>query len=650
MKTLIKVRRTDRFRALLTDTLPFETPLCFPARLIYEIVKQHTLGATKFLDVAAGICYPKKAQKSSGTTPYKYKVRKSIGDFRRLWLLHPSAQVALTELYESYAPLIIHYCSRSRSSIRAPNKVAGSYFEKGNFENIHKYRSGAVALEPHDFGSRHAPSYFSYRGFDRLYKFFDSDEFIQHERRFPVLMKLDVTKCFDSIYTHSISWALKSKRHAKLYKHLDTTFGDAFDSTIRWGNANETNGIPIGPEASRVFAEIILQEVDARAVTKLRKENLLEHIVIRRYVDDIFIFALNESSAEIACGIYSDCLLEFNLHVNAAKKECSRRPFSTDRSRLAALVIEKATSFLDEFLSLEGDQIFPRPTRRSIRIKRLLQSVKHDCAECGIGYDGVSSMLISMMNERIKQLVEIDPSTLSADSIDTYEVVLCALLETSFFFYSAAPAVSASYKLAMSVLLAVRFSKQFRKSGSQALYHLIYSRCQEFLQLESVLGRSPHSAELVNLEAINILLAMRELPAQYCLPENLVARLFLDSNEPSYFSLSSCLHFVRSNLAYVHSKSRVLSLIRESLSDLTDVDVNAEKAYLFLEMLGCPEFSIDEKARWMSNVAATLQLAKPSRKEVKEGVEAIWGPEGALHWESVDLLTALEKKELKRAY
>lgn len=82
-------------------------------------------------------------------------------------------------------------------------------------------------------------------------------------------MTLDVSKCFDSIYTHGLSWAVKDKAFTKTHVDVSTTFAQAFDQVIRHGNHNETNGIPIGPEASRIFAEILFQEIDRRAIGAL---------------------------------------------------------------------------------------------------------------------------------------------------------------------------------------------------------------------------------------------------------------------------------------------------------------------------------------------------------------------------------------------
>src|SRR5690606_30067946 len=78
----------------------------------------------------------------------------------------------------------------------------------------------------------------------------------------PLTMLLDISKCFSSIYTHSVGWAIKGSAHSKATKQCQS-FGSEFDRLMQRMNHDETNGICVGPEASRIFAEVILSSVDA---------------------------------------------------------------------------------------------------------------------------------------------------------------------------------------------------------------------------------------------------------------------------------------------------------------------------------------------------------------------------------------------------
>lgn len=87
-------------------------------------------------------------------------------------------------------------------------------------------------------------------------------------------MKFDLQSCFDSIYTHTISWATAggSDKVKVLPGYHGAWVGDAFDNLMQSVNARETNGIVIGPEFSRIFAEIILQYIDQKVEQELLNE------------------------------------------------------------------------------------------------------------------------------------------------------------------------------------------------------------------------------------------------------------------------------------------------------------------------------------------------------------------------------------------
>lgn len=80
----------------------------------------------------------------------------------------------------------------------------------------------------------------------------------------------DISNCFPSIYSHSISWALVGKERAKLHsktsdKHLWFNQIDFYSRNVKYG---ETNGVLIGPHASNLISEIILVTVDKELVSK----------------------------------------------------------------------------------------------------------------------------------------------------------------------------------------------------------------------------------------------------------------------------------------------------------------------------------------------------------------------------------------------
>src|SRR5690606_35495927 len=150
-----------------------------------------------------------------------------------------------------------HYTNRSPFSIRFPKKVASSFYVKNKFENAKKYKNDEASGISNENKFKHSTTYFSYGGHTRLHDFFDSSDYRELETKFNFLWSVDVSKCFDNIYTHSISWAVKSKSNAKVNTGGYDSFSSAFDKLMQSVNYNETNGIVIGNEVSRIFCEVI---------------------------------------------------------------------------------------------------------------------------------------------------------------------------------------------------------------------------------------------------------------------------------------------------------------------------------------------------------------------------------------------------------
>lgn len=142
-------------------------------------------------------------------------------------------------------------------------------------------------------------------------------------------LTVDIANCYNSIYTHSITWAICGKENAKNYmrtklpislKH-NYELGDSIDAFTRFQKNNETNGIVVGPYTSRVFSEIILSAID-----KILREN---GFVFKRYVDDYKFYFRSEEAANESVRIIEKILNQYNLNLNLAKTEIKRFPYES---------------------------------------------------------------------------------------------------------------------------------------------------------------------------------------------------------------------------------------------------------------------------------------------------------------------------------
>lgn len=280
---------TLALRGLLTDTLPYEVPIIFSNDKLHA-----TLSITTDSAIAKELDRLFKARKEPFTIPYNYSIRKAGGGQTILSVAHPLQQIEMAEFLEAHQSSFLNFCGDGRYSLRRPLGVSSPYAEGDIVDDDARHKSGSVQklAKAGEQDVSHLSSYFAYGPYTLLGRFVGSVEFLQLEARFKVLRQIDVSKCFYHIYTHSVSWATKTKTYAKENRGA-YSFEAELDGLMQRSNYHETNGILVGPEFSRVFAEIVFQAIDRAVSDELEVDQLLPSTdyEIRRYVDDFFIFA-----------------------------------------------------------------------------------------------------------------------------------------------------------------------------------------------------------------------------------------------------------------------------------------------------------------------------------------------------------------------
>lgn len=144
------------------------------------------------------------------------------------------------------------------------------------------------------------------------------------------LLKIDLSKCYENIYTHSLTWALYGKEQSKLELKKNPKLRDPIyinfdnlDRKVRSINNNETKGIPTGPLTSRIVSEIILTSIDEI----LRSKNY--HF--KRYVDDYNFYFRNEVDAYEFLPQFQNILYEYKLHINNEKTKLEKYPYQLNQ-------------------------------------------------------------------------------------------------------------------------------------------------------------------------------------------------------------------------------------------------------------------------------------------------------------------------------
>lgn len=138
------------------------------------------------------------------------------------------------------------------------------------------------------------------------------------------LLRTDVARCYPSMYTHSIAWALHGKPLAKVDRS-SALAGNRLDSWTRKAQFGQTMGIPIGPDTSLILSELILSAVDAGLARRR------PGIRAMRYMDDYECAASSHSEAmDIMCDLQEE-LHEYELALSHEKTSVVQLPHELQR-------------------------------------------------------------------------------------------------------------------------------------------------------------------------------------------------------------------------------------------------------------------------------------------------------------------------------
>lgn len=130
----------------------------------------------------------------------------------------------------------------------------------------------------------------------------------------------DISRFYGTIYTHAIPWAMYGKQWSKVNMFsaaFQQSLGNQLDVKVRKGMSNQTIGIPIGPDTSRIISEIIAVAIENR-YAELSGDGLES---VFRYVDDWFVGFNTSTESEQAISHLSRACTEFELDLNIEKTQ-----------------------------------------------------------------------------------------------------------------------------------------------------------------------------------------------------------------------------------------------------------------------------------------------------------------------------------------
>lgn len=651
------IHRSDHLRTIVTDTLPGDVPIIVSNDGFYRNLKLHTGGVSHFDEFVQRLLFPSKRLRY--TVPYRYSISRPDNSPRILSLMHPASQLAVADFYKKYDHLICYYARKSKASIRSPEKVGSLFFVRGTRADTNRLKNAGIDTVDIETSVSNPASYFSYRGYRRAFEFFNSAEYTRLEKSYQTMALADISKCFHSIYTHTIFWAIADREAAKDNTNA-RTFSNEFDRLMQSANFNETNGICIGSEVSRVFAELILSEVDKRVVLNLGRQGTAKiwkrDFEYRRYVDDFYIFARDESTKDAVIAAIEEELSQFNLHLNAQKTEVYHRPFITKKSRMIADANSALNRFFDGFIkspykTTEG-YVFPtRIWQSDAALRSFLDAVKASCYDNESGYGEVSNYVIGALAVRIRSLIAgFEKANRDGDAgPDDYVSAIGLLLEASFFFYSVAPSVPSSLRIAQSSIEAFDFfAAKIPDRKAFATEQIVRWTHQFVRSFEQ--RNDPTDGRCVSLAVINLLLVLGEMEDTQALVEKVIDEFCVDVELFGYFEIVSMLFCVRDHSKFSSLKAKLFVRATALLATSRDLRIDGEASMLALDILACPYLGKSDRASLLNKLRKGIGLQALTNSDAETVIDLFEGSPWFVQWGDANLLHMIRKKELSSVY
>jgi retron-type reverse transcriptase len=142
-------------------------------------------------------------------------------------------------------------------------------------------------------------------------------DLVAEAHQFNYIVRSDITNFYNSVYTHSIAWALHGQEDAFNDMRESTLTGNKIDRLVQYANKGRTNGLPVGSALSDLIAETILAAIDLNVSKKAQLQGI--EFLATRFKDDYRILCNKKEDGETILKILADELRQFNLSVNETK-------------------------------------------------------------------------------------------------------------------------------------------------------------------------------------------------------------------------------------------------------------------------------------------------------------------------------------------
>ncbi len=364
--------RRNHLDYLITDTMPVELPELYSLYRFYQYLlekipaknlKEARKNLLSFKHENNGLMFN---DPNWSTAPLKFKILKNQKTTRTLSLIQPLSAINIYLFIDLYQKEILPLIDeKAIFSIRYHSNNSNLYYKAKRRKSIEYVEQKSQKFKKDII--QQSGLYFKLKKYNSLTEFFNSPTWEIANHQYTFFAKADYKSCFDSIYTHTYKWIVEShtidSKNAK-----NTNLFITIDKVLQNINGKSSNGIVIGPEFSRLIAEVLLQEIDVQVYNELCLLGKYKNIdyEIYRFVDDIFIFTNSEITIDKIINLYENYASKYLLHLNEHKFRTEATPvisnYWINETRNYVDKIEKLfdTSNISEQL-LTNDYInFPR--------------------------------------------------------------------------------------------------------------------------------------------------------------------------------------------------------------------------------------------------------------------------------------------------
>ncbi|MRX73382.1 hypothetical protein GJU40_14630 [Bacillus lacus] len=316
---------------LLTELLPVETSHMFTYTYFYQFLLNKKEVMKEIEQKLLKSKYSKTPIFNKGwhASPLKYFVNKGNNDLREISILNPFSAVEVFLFVRLYSNEILDTLNKESGSFSLrSHKKNNDLFYKSSKGGIVEYEDTKEKKDKFTKALESSGIYFKLEPYSTLGHFYNSEYWFKLNSQFKYFAKIDYKDCFGSIYTHTFKWII-SHNTIDSRGFTNNNLYSVLDRLLQHLNNSISNGVIVGPEFSRMVAEILLQHVDYEVYNNLIELNLKQEVDfnICRYVDDIYIFSNEESIIEDIITSYKDNASKYQLKLNELKSVTGKLPF-----------------------------------------------------------------------------------------------------------------------------------------------------------------------------------------------------------------------------------------------------------------------------------------------------------------------------------